>query len=216
MSLKSPMEAAKTRLCKELREMQQKKPIGYVFRLIDEQDLTKWQCGIFGPPNTIYQGGYFKLIMTFPNNYPYAPPTVKFTPPLFHPNVYTDGNVCLSILHPPTNDPQSGEKIEERWSPIQTVDSVMISIVSMLDAPNISSPANVEASKMYKEWKEFGKLDYVNKIKSQIENSKAEAALDKVKVPITDDEYCAKPKTSSEVSDWTLTDSEYDTSDEEQ
>lgn len=37
--------------------------------------------------------------MTFPKDYPNNPPVCSFTPPLFHPNVYPDGKVCLSIIN---------------------------------------------------------------------------------------------------------------------
>jgi hypothetical protein len=33
--------------------------------------------------------------------YPFSPPEMKFVPSLFHPNVYADGKICISILHPP-------------------------------------------------------------------------------------------------------------------
>jgi len=32
--------------------------------------------GIFGPPDTLYEGGYFKADMEFPTTYPFAPPKV--------------------------------------------------------------------------------------------------------------------------------------------
>jgi ubiquitin-conjugating enzyme E2 R len=54
--------------------------------------------------------------------------------------------VCISILHAPGEDALSGELPEERWLPTQTVASVMLSVVSMLSDPNISSPANLDAS----------------------------------------------------------------------
>jgi ubiquitin-protein ligase len=60
--------------------------------------------------------------------------------------VYTDGKVCISILHPPGVDEMSGELPEERWLPTQTVTTILLSIISLLSAPNTSSPANVDAS----------------------------------------------------------------------
>lgn len=40
----------------------------------------------------------------------------------------------------------SGELPEERWLPTQTVTTILLSIISLLSAPNTSSPANVDAS----------------------------------------------------------------------
>jgi ubiquitin-conjugating enzyme E2 R len=53
--------------------------------------------------------------------------------------------VCISILHPSTEDPQSGEHPSERWNPTQTVRTILMSIISLLNEPNCSSPANVDA-----------------------------------------------------------------------
>ena len=64
--------------------------------------------------------------MKFPSDYPYSPPSVKFLTKMWHPNVYENGDVCISILHPPTDDPQSGEHPSERWNPTQNVRFVMI------------------------------------------------------------------------------------------
>lgn len=74
---------------------------------------------------------------------------MKFDPPLFHPNskthcahrtlptqyiilVYADGNVCISILHTPGDDPTMYEQASERWSPVQSVEKVILSVISML------------------------------------------------------------------------------------
>jgi ubiquitin-protein ligase len=45
--------------------------------------------------------------------------------------VYADGNVCISILHTPGDDPTMYEQASERWSPVQSVDKVILSVISM-------------------------------------------------------------------------------------
>ncbi|XP_015347623.1 ubiquitin-conjugating enzyme E2 R2 [Marmota marmota marmota] len=57
----------------------------------------------------------------FPIDYPYSPPTFRFLTKMWHPNIYENGDVCISILHPPVDDPQSGELPSERWNPTQNV-----------------------------------------------------------------------------------------------
>ena len=57
---------------------------------------------------------------------------------MFHPNVYSDGSLCLDI-------------IQDNWSMIYTVSSILTSIQSLLTDPNANSPANPEAAKMYTE-----------------------------------------------------------------
>ena len=72
----------------------------------------------------------------------------RFIRPLYHPNIYKDGKLCISILHAPGDDEMSGEIAAERWSPIQRVESVLLSIISLLDDAECSSAANVDAGVM--------------------------------------------------------------------
>lgn len=46
--------------------------------------------------------------------------------------VYSDGRVCISILHAPGDDPMGYESSAERWSPVQSVEKILLSVVSML------------------------------------------------------------------------------------
>lgn len=66
--------------------------------------------------------------------------------------------MCISILHPPTQDPYGYETASERWSPVQTPETILLSVISMLSSPNDESPANVDAARMWREDpKEFKK-----------------------------------------------------------
>lgn len=62
------------------------------------------------------------------------------------PAVHAEGEVCISILHPPGEDKYGYEKASERWLPIHTVETIMISVISMLSDPNDESPANLDAA----------------------------------------------------------------------
>ena len=59
--------------------------------------------------------------------------------------VYKDGTVCISILHPPGDDPNHYESSSERWSPVQSVEKILLSVMSMLAEPNDESGANIDA-----------------------------------------------------------------------
>jgi ubiquitin-conjugating enzyme E2 G1 len=97
--------------------------------------------------------------MKFPPTYPLMPPTLKFETPIYHPNVYENGEVCISILHPPEDDKYGYEQASERWSPVQTPETILLSVISMLGSPNDESPANIEAGKMWRnDKKEFRKM----------------------------------------------------------
>lgn len=110
------------------------------------ENIFEWSVALIVlNPDSLYYGGYFKAKMTFPSNYPYQPPDFVFERPLWHPNVYPNGRLCVSILHQPGEDLMSGEMAGERWSPVQRVESVLISILSLLDDAECSSPANVDA-----------------------------------------------------------------------
>ncbi|KAK7312481.1 hypothetical protein VNO77_36374 [Canavalia gladiata] len=138
-------------LQKQLKDLCKNPVDGFSAGLVDENNIFEWSVTIIGPPDTLYEGGFFNAIMSFPSNYPNSPPSVKFTSEIWHPNVYTDGRVCISILHPPGEDPNGYELASERWTPVHTVESIVLSIISMLSSPNDESPANVEAAK---EWRD--------------------------------------------------------------
>lgn len=56
------------------------------------------------------------------------------------------GDVCISILHDPGEDKWGYERPEERWTPVHTVETIIVSVISMLADPNEQSPANVDAA----------------------------------------------------------------------
>jgi len=93
----------------------------------------------------------------------------RFLVPIYHPNIYPDGKLCISILHPPGEDEMSGELAAERWSPAQRVESVLISILSLLDDAEVSSPANVDAGVMLRTDPDM----FRSIVKSNVEASKA-------------------------------------------
>jgi len=98
-------------------------------------------------------GGIFRALLTFPPTYPHLPPTLTFTTPIFHPNIYAppSGAVCISILHPPEDDAYGYEKASERWSPVQTPESILLSVISLLGSPNDESAADAEAGRLWRE-----------------------------------------------------------------
>ena len=77
---------------------------------------------------------------------------MRFLSDMWHPNIYPDGKVCISILHPPGVDRYNlQESADERWRPILGVEQVLVSVMSMLSEPNQDSPANIDAAKMMRE-----------------------------------------------------------------
>jgi len=145
-------------LKKQLGELQKSAASGFSAGLIDDSNMYKWEILLMGPQDSLYEGGLFKAHLTFPESYPQQPPKMRFTSKMWHPNVHNDGTVCISILHAPGEDKYGYEHASERWLPIHTVESILISVISMLASPNVESPANVDAAKEYQNnKKEFRK-----------------------------------------------------------
>ncbi|CAO3691223.1 unnamed protein product [Rhizopus stolonifer] len=163
------MSSAASILTRQFKELTRNPVPGFVVNL-KEDNIFTWDVALIGTPTTIYEGGYFKATMTFPEDYPFNPPTFRFNHEFYHPNVYPDGRLCISILHPAGNDPASGEAPEERWNPTQSVESVLVSIISLLADPNCSSPANVDAGVDYRKNREVFECI----VKKQVELSKSD------------------------------------------
>lgn len=119
--------------------------------LVDDSNIYEWQVLMNGPTDTLFEGGWFKATLSFPPDYPNKPPKMKFQSDMWHPNIHKDGLVCISILHEAKEDPfNTQEKMSEKWRPIIGIESVLVSVMSMLGDPNFESPANIDASVMLK------------------------------------------------------------------
>lgn len=147
--------AGQRRLLKELEMIKEEKDLGINVQLAKDPNgndlLDEWDIYIIGPPETLYENYLLHAKMNFPPTYPFLPPTFKFITPMFHPNIYNDGMVCISILHTDRDDPTDTESVNYTWTPGQNVRTICLSIISLLNAPNIFSPANVDASKMLRD-----------------------------------------------------------------
>jgi ubiquitin-protein ligase len=144
------VNAARRQLAKMFSELEQNPSTYFSCGLIDD-DLFRWRCTIFGPEGTPFAGGFFPTELTFTGKYPNFPPKMRFLCPMWHPNVHKDnGTVCISILHPPGKDPHQYESQTERWLPIHSVESIVVSVLSMLLDPNIESPLNVDAARDFR------------------------------------------------------------------
>jgi ubiquitin-conjugating enzyme E2 A len=144
---------ARRRLIRDLKKLKTDPPHG-VSAAPSADNIFSWQAIIFGPEDTEWEGGTFKLSMDFTEEYPNKPPTVKFMSRIFHPNVYADGSICLDIL-------------QNNWSSIYDVGAVLTSLQSLLSDPNPNSPANVEAARLFQE----NKAEYYKRVADVVEKS---------------------------------------------
>jgi ubiquitin-conjugating enzyme E2 R len=138
---------------KEFRNLTKDPPAGFRVELKDNSFFT-WTVWFTGPEGTPYAGGQYKASMTFPKEFPMEPPSFRVLSSFWHPNVYPDGRVCISILHPPGVDEMNSEETAMmRWTPVQTIRSVLLSIVSLWSDPDpkdAGAPANVDALVQYR------------------------------------------------------------------
>eukprot|EP00178_Gracilaria_changii_P015953 TRINITY_DN44886_c0_g1_i1.p1 TRINITY_DN44886_c0_g1~~TRINITY_DN44886_c0_g1_i1.p1 ORF type:complete len:145 (+),score=11.89 TRINITY_DN44886_c0_g1_i1:3-437(+) len=121
----------------DLKEAQSHPPEGISASVMNEDNLFLWQASIVGPDESPWEGGIYSLKILFSDEYPQKPPKdIRFTcRDMFHPNVFSDGSLCLDVL-------------QDKWNPTYTVCTLLQSIQSLLTDPNPKSPANPEAAKL--------------------------------------------------------------------
>ena len=71
---------------------------------VSDENYFEWEAAITGPMDTVFEDGVFIAKLSFPQDYPLNPPSMRFLSKIFHPNIYPDGRVCISILHAPGKD----------------------------------------------------------------------------------------------------------------
>jgi ubiquitin-conjugating enzyme E2 Z len=101
-----------------------------------ETDILEGWALIIGPKDSLYRDGYYFFKFEFPTDYPHAPPVLHYYTndgiTRFHPNFYKSGKVCVDILNT-----WRGEK----WSGCQTISSVLLTLVSIMDnEPILNEP----------------------------------------------------------------------------
>ncbi|EEB90992.1 hypothetical protein MPER_10725 [Moniliophthora perniciosa FA553] len=100
-------------LRRQLTELTKRPVEGFSAGLVDENNLYEWEILVIGPPDTLYEGGFFKARLSFPPEFPLLPPKMRFMTPMWHPNIYPDGVGCVSILHAPRDDQYGYEDARE-------------------------------------------------------------------------------------------------------
>ena len=124
------------RIQNELKELQ-KDPPSSCTAGPEGENMYKWEGYIFGPSDSPYEGGIFKLSIEFPEDYPFRPPHVRFVTKVYHPNINASGSICLDIL-------------KDKWSPALSISKVLLSIESLLTDPNPDDPFVPDIANLYK------------------------------------------------------------------
>lgn len=133
-----------TRLAKDIKNIL-RDPIENIYYKHDEENILKGYALIIGPKDTPYQYGYYFFEFTFPDNYPFLPPKVKYYTndghTRFNPNFYVCGKVCLSLLNTWKGD---------GWTSCQNIRSILVTLQSTLNnTPLCNEPGLNEKHKDY-------------------------------------------------------------------
>ena len=94
----------------------------YISVCLDQNNLWKWRCSLVGPEDTPYSGGLFLISIEFKDDYPVSPPSIFFQTPIYHPNIASNGAVCISLL-------------DKDYRPSLLIAQILICIVSLMANP---------------------------------------------------------------------------------
>lgn len=178
------MDLATTRLIQERKEFNKNRPYGFTAKPCRNADgstnLKEWECSFLPDPKSIYctpgNETAYRVLLHFPSDYPGKAPIAQFSPPIFHPNVFPNGNVCLSIL---LEKGHHNGKVASHWSPDTTIAMILSSLKTFLDEENPNSVANPDAANLY--------LNDLKKYKEKVQ-------VDAARYPKYLEEYLAKNK----------------------
>uniref|UniRef100_A0A8P0T0M8 E2 ubiquitin-conjugating enzyme n=1 Tax=Canis lupus familiaris TaxID=9615 RepID=A0A8P0T0M8_CANLF len=115
----------------ELESLQAKLPPYLRDLFSDDADVLVWHVLLL-PEKPPYNLKAFHLRISFPEDYPFKPPTVTFTTRIYHPNVGHDGDVCLPIIS------------KENWNPHTKACQVLEALSVLVNRPDLGQPVRVE------------------------------------------------------------------------
>lgn len=114
---------------------------------------------IIGPPNTIWEKAALTVAIHFPNSDHNRNPICIFSPKIYHPNVSwlsdkngPEGQICLNM-------------IKQNWTPMYSLEGILVAIRDLLESPNCDSPLNGQAAEYYMK----NRALYTQKVKSNME-----------------------------------------------
>jgi len=141
---------------------------------------------IIGPSDTLYNYGNYLFEFSFPNEYPFKPPKVIYRTNennvRFHPNLYRNGKVCLSLLNSWRG---------EQWTSCQTISTVLLNLVTLFhNKPLLNEPGIKEDYKYFKKYNQIIKFaNYKTGVLSVLQNKICKHVAKKFKNEIYENYY---------------------------
>ncbi|KAL4455086.1 hypothetical protein ABPG74_006468 [Tetrahymena malaccensis] len=189
ISQQGPSQAVLKRIVKELETIQKETDPNFKAKVFPaENDIMNWKVLLIGPEGTTYNYGVFMLYITFPVDYPFKPPRTRFITPIYHPNISSQGHMCLDIL-------------KDQWSPALTIQKSLNSFLSLMSDPNPNDALDSTIAAQY--------LDNINVFKQKcLDHIKqyANKSVDELMVDIMGASLDVKSefyiKTHAELAEW--------------
>ena len=120
------------RIVKEIGRLKKDSPPGISVN-VDAKNIRYLMVTLEGPDGSPYHGGVFQLEMYLNEDYPMAPPKVRFLTRIYHPNIDKIGRICLDIL-------------KDKWSPALQIQSVLMSLQVLMGNPNVDDPLDEQVA----------------------------------------------------------------------
>ena len=119
-----------------------------IFYKHNPENMLQGYALIIGPSDTLYNYGNYMFEFNFSKEYPFKPPKVIYLTNehniRFHPNLYRNGKVCLSLLNSWRG---------EQWTSCQTIRTVLLNLVTLFhNKPLLNEPGIKEDYKYFKKY----------------------------------------------------------------
>ena len=84
-------------LAKELKNLDETPPEG-IKVVVNDDDFSTIFADVEGPAGTPYENGVFRMKLLLSHDFPHSPPKGYFLTKIFHPNIATNGEICVNTL----------------------------------------------------------------------------------------------------------------------
>ncbi|KAG7549555.1 Ubiquitin-conjugating enzyme/RWD-like [Arabidopsis thaliana x Arabidopsis arenosa] len=121
-------------LAKELKSLDESPPDG-IKVVVNDEDFSQICADIEGPVGTPYENGVFRMKLALSHDFPHSPPKGYFMTKIFHPNVASNGEICVNTL-------------KKDWNPSLGLRHVLSVVRCLLIEPFPESALNEQAGKM--------------------------------------------------------------------